>query len=205
MREDGIVEALEKVFYGGGQGVSGGEVGNDAEDDDVPVERVGLAGAVAEIDESERVGRGGGPAVAEQHPAEARRVEEGARLPLQPAVIDLLYQAEAIHCNGEGSGGGEEEQVGYVRAGGAIEALTPEVRDEPAAEAEPPLRHGRTIAAGPRRHLSAAAGSIEGSSRSLCCRREETGEKEQGRTCCRIRVHWDFFFFLNWSIGHLLG
>jgi hypothetical protein len=42
--------------------------------------------AAAVIDEAEGVGRGGGPAVAEHHPPEPRRVEEDARLPLQAAI-----------------------------------------------------------------------------------------------------------------------
>ena len=42
-----------------GQGLAGGKVGNDTEDDDVAVEHIGLAAAVAEIEEFECVVRGG--------------------------------------------------------------------------------------------------------------------------------------------------
>lgn len=76
--------------------VASGKGGNDAEDEDAEVEQVGLAAAVAGIDEAERVLRGGGPAVAKQHPAEVLCVEEDPRLPLQAAVDWQIVSANAI-------------------------------------------------------------------------------------------------------------
>jgi len=56
---EGIVEALKQRVDSAGQGLAGGKVGNDTEDVDVAVEHIGLAAAVAEIEEFECVVRGG--------------------------------------------------------------------------------------------------------------------------------------------------
>ena len=52
---EGIVEALKQRVDSAGQGLAGGKVGNDTEDDDVAVEHIGLAAAVADGDEADHV------------------------------------------------------------------------------------------------------------------------------------------------------
>lgn len=79
------VDALEEPIDGALR-PAGGQVGDDAEDEDADVELLGLGAAIPDGDEAQRVGRGRGPAVVEKHTAEVRRVEEDARLPLQPAT-----------------------------------------------------------------------------------------------------------------------
>jgi len=157
-----------------GAGLASCKGGEDAENQDAVVELVGLAAAVSVIDEAEGVGRGGGPAVAEHHPPEVRRVEEDARLPLHAAIARLRYGVQQIASttgpSERGGGSRETEEVNaaaYVRVGGAVQAVPAEEGDE-AAEALP--RRGRTSAAPPprrrrRRHHGGKKRGEEGNGR----------------------------------------